>query len=367
MRRLPHFPGTLLLSLAVCVAAFFSFAVFAAEIRKDDEIVFYPGIAQPAKDGAWEVEIHGWVCDPEHAETEAWLFREALELKNGDRSREEERIFERRAHPFLVDNKEGRVVSIRIGKDTFALPKSRGNGHFTGKVLLSAAQVAEARDRGDDSIWRIPFRAVMPKGDRRQFRGEAVCIGDEGISVISDFDDTIKVSEAMNKKALMRNTFHRPFEPVEGMSAVYRRWAEKKGAMFHLVSASPWQLYGPIKDFLYSQDFPASTVHLKAVRWKDRSLMALFQSPGDYKRKAIPPLIERFPNRNFVLVGDSGQNDPEAYAEMARKYPKQVVKILIRDVTGEAADAPRYRETFKGLPAEKWQIFREPDEIRGAF
>lgn len=65
-----------------------------------------------------------------------------------------------------------------------------------------------------------------------------------------------------------------------------------------------------------------------------------------------------------MLVGDSGEKDPEIYAALARKYPHSVARICIRDVTGEARAAERYRMLFKDLPPGTWTIFREPDEIK---
>ena len=38
----------------------------------------------------------------------------------------------------------------------------------------------------------------------------------QGISVISDIDDTIKISEVLDKVRLLANTFIHPFKPVPG-------------------------------------------------------------------------------------------------------------------------------------------------------
>lgn len=35
---------------------------------------------------------------------------------------------------------------------------------------------------------------------------------------------------------------------------------------------------------------------------------------------------------NFVLIGDSGQEDPKIYREIVRKYPERILAIYIRDV-----------------------------------
>jgi phosphatidate phosphatase APP1 len=188
-----------------------------------------------------------------------------------------------------------------------------------------------------------------------------------GLSVISDIDDTIKISNVRDRGSLLRNTFCRPFEPVKGMAEVYQSWAQPADAQFHYVSASPWQLYLPLSEFLRTNSFPAGTFAMKTFRAKDSSFLQLFVSPERYKLKTIEPLFTRFPKRQFVLVGDSGEKDPEAYGVIARRHPSQVRRVLIRDVTNENADSIRYQKAFGGLPGELWQIFKEPAEIRDAI
>jgi len=70
-------------------------------------------------------------------------------------------------------------------------------------------------------------------------------------------------------------------------------------------------------------------------------------------------LIECCRQRRFILIGDSGEADPEIYASIARRYPQQVIRIFIRDVTGEGEKARRYQKTFKGLPKSLWTVFRD--------
>ena len=62
-----------------------------------------------------------------------------------------------------------------------------------------------------------------------------------------------------------------------------------------------------------------------------------------------------------MLVGDTGEQDPSIYAGLARDYP-QVSRIFIRNVTQQSTDA--FRETFQGLPFDRWQIFLDPSEIK---
>ena len=94
--------------------------------------------------------------------------------------------------------------------------------------------------------------------------------------------------------------------------------------------------------------------------------LLLFQSPIEYKQPILSGLIAQFPQRRFVLIGDSGEKDPEVYAAVYRVHPQQVAGIYIRDVTGEARDAPRYQTAFTGIPADRWTIFTDPATLPAA-
>ena len=63
----------------------------------------------------------------------------------------------------------------------------------------------------------------------------------QGVSVISDIDDTVKISNVLSKRLLLKHTFYSYFKPVDGMSELYQKWSEQQ-CQFHYVSASPWQL-----------------------------------------------------------------------------------------------------------------------------
>ncbi|MDQ3604874.1 MAG: App1 family protein, partial [Gemmatimonadota bacterium] len=48
--------------------------------------------------------------------------------------------------------------------------------------------------------------------------------------------------------------------------------------------------------------------------------------------------FDTHPDLDWVLIGDSGQQDPEIYREAVREYPGRVRAIYIRDVTNPARD-----------------------------
>ncbi|KAI7884280.1 hypothetical protein K492DRAFT_125198, partial [Lichtheimia hyalospora FSU 10163] len=55
-------------------------------------------------------------------------------------------------------------------------------------------------------------------------------------------------------------------------------------------------------------------------------------------------IVKDFPKRKFILVGDSGERDPEIYRMLYDRFPDQIIKIFIHDVTSERAKRADQRE-----------------------
>jgi phosphatidate phosphatase APP1 len=106
-------------------------------------------------------------------------------------------------------------------------------------------------------------------------------------------------------------------------------------------------------------------MHLKHFRLKDPTALNLLLSQEQTKVEAIEPMLAAFPGRRFVLVGDSGEEDPEIYGKIARKYGRQIAAILIRNVTDEAAADERFRRAFEGIEPQRWELFRRPAQLEG--
>jgi phosphatidate phosphatase APP1 len=240
------------------------------------------------------------------------------------------------------------------------LPVSAKTGHFQGTIAVSKEETKHLTDG------LLPIKVSAPDG--RSFRGEVHLVPSTGLSVISDIDDTIKISNVKDKKSLLRNTFLEDFKEVPGMAQIYDQWKCNHGAKFHFVSSSPYQLYDELETFRKRAGFPAATFHLKRIRPKDyKILLKLFASPLKAKIATITSIIDRFPGRTFVLVGDSGEKDPEVYGNLARMYPKQIVQVYIRNVSSagkEGFDDDRMEAAFAGVPLDKWSLFDDATEIQ---
>ena len=147
------------------------------------------------------------------------------------------------------------------------------------------------------------------------------------------------------------------------MAELYQQWSAE-GAAFHYVSSSPWQLYGPLSELLCAANFPMGSFHLRSIRFRDPSVLRLFVSRKRNKSHVIRTIFRIFSGRRFVLVGDSGEKDPEIYGAIARKFPSQIQRILIRRVEGRPWTRQRCQRAFRDIPRDRWQTFRVPTQIR---
>lgn len=326
-------------------------------VRADERVVLFPSLVVRAQArAAWIVDVHGWIFEPEESSSKREAVMEALReevaLPDDASARA---AFEQRVRSFIVDNESGKQLTVSIGGRLAELPASADDGHFFGQLELTDADVA-----GHGAA--LPVRAILPPGDDRDFSTHAVVDPGRGILLISDIDDTVKITEVTDKKRLLLNTFTAPFRHVPGMAELYQQWLDAGGHL-HFLSGSPWQLYEPLSVMLERAGFPKATFHLKRFNLGDRTMFDLLADPEAMKVTAIEATLARLPGRPVVLVGDSGEKDPEVYGRVARAHAERVRRIAIRDVTGEPRAAPRYQAAFQGVPDDRWFLFTDPKEL----
>lgn len=331
----------------------------ASDIKSDEQVILFTTNAHLVDGGtSWEAPVHGWIFEPEEDSIWRSAFASAFVKSLGlDESAIREETFRKRAAMFLVDNERNKILTINIGTQQVRSEKSKPNGHFFARAQVSSEEV------GSDCSRCVNISIVTPSEDVRQFSGRIQLIGESGISVVSDIDDTIKVSDVSDKQELIKNTFIKPFQAVSGMPEIYSSW-EKQGAAFHYVSSSPWQLYPFLNEFIENSALPRGSFHLKQFRIKDQSFFDLFASPMESKVPTISGIIKQYPERRFVLVGDSGEEDPEVYARIFRTHKDQIHHICIRNVTNESAESQRYKDTFSGISPDLWTVFEEPSDLK---
>lgn len=348
----PGFPIAQLTALLLALQLPFGLAL-GSPLKSDEQVIFLPTAAQLSNDGThWIVPVHAWIFEPECELFQGKGLATLAAALGIEQGAARSKIFRERAAWFLVDNERGKRISLNIDPESRRLGPSQVNGHLFAEVRL------ERRSAGPElqPYW-LQYAVQLPKTDQRIFAGQALMVPNKGLSVISDIDDTVKVSNVRDKKALLENTFLKPFVPAPGMAALYQELAGR-GATFHYVSSSPWQLYPPLRDFFNDVGLPDGSFHLKSFRFKDESFFNLFKSSRNTKPPEIETLLVKFPERDFILIGDSGEADPEIYGDIARRYPGRVRAILIRNVTAESAGDSRYVDgAFRDLPPDLWLVF----------
>ncbi len=336
-----------------------------SDVRKDDCVVLFPSLGRLEPDGkAWNIDIHGDV----YARGRVGLGKRILLklLQRAMRASDEAfqtPLFQQRIDRFLANDITGRRLAVQVGGRSFDVPKrSAGNGHFFATLRLNLEEAEQlASPPVHNQVW-LPFQLALPAADDRRVAGAVQLLPPEGISIISDIDDTIKLSQVANKRTLLNNTFLKEYELVPGMVPLLQQW-QSLGAGFHYVSSSPWQLYQQLASFFAKEGLPQGSFHLRAFRLRDHLIRRILLMRRSGKATYIRHILKSYPNRKFVLVGDSGEADPEIYAAMAAKFPDQVAKILIRRVPAEKFDSRRITRLMRTFPAKLTTVFEDVAEI----
>jgi len=152
------------------------------------------------------------------------------------------------------------------------------------------------------------------------------------VGVISDFDDTLVISNVPSKLKLLKNTLTKNYKQrvlVSKTAKTIKDILQKKpNAPFIVVSGSPYQLYNPIKKFLSYHKFPKPIILLKQIHGDNKESNNQFK----YKVAKIERIFKQFPNTKWYMFGDSGEKDAEVYRFFKAKYPNRVISFDIREV-----------------------------------
>ncbi len=240
--------------------------------------------------------------------------------------------FYERIEGFLATPENRRRMYVEIDGVHYRLRKrSRSSGLFSSRLDLPDGAFTNVMQPGASGFATAPIQLNVVGSESISGVGQVFLASPTGLSVISDIDDTIKSTCVTSRREMLAQTFLRPFTAIDGMAEVYRHW-KSDGVLFHYVSSSPWQIYSPLQQFLREHDFPDGSMHLRWFRLRDEMFKRWRLLRRKSKGGVIVSMIKRMPDRRFMLVGDSGERDPEIYAKIAAKFKDQVGMVLIRDL-----------------------------------
>jgi phosphatidate phosphatase APP1 len=207
------------------------------------------------------------------------------------------------------------------------------------------ARLELATPLADKPAWHeVTLELTWPRR-RRQGQvlatGRVLVPGNASYAVVSDMDDTVIHSGVtrlltMLKVALLSNAHTRlPFEGVPAFYRALQRGPDGRGwnPIFY-VSGSPWNLADMLEDFMDLHGVPRGPLFLR-----DWSPLTVKGGTRRHKLEVIDGLMDLYPDLPFVLIGDSGEHDPEIYREVVLAHPGRVRAVYIRDVTSGARKA----------------------------
>ena len=188
--------------------------------------------------------------------------------------------------------------------------------------------------------------------------------------MISDIDDTVlwtNVTNKLNMALMLARSNAHTRKPFKGVAAFYR--ALRQGAsgnednpVFY-VSSSPWHLFGPLVEFLRLQGIPVGPLLLRELGVRE---VFKLTSHGNHKLEKIELILSYYPDMQFVLIGDSGEQDPEIYTEVVRRHPKQVKVIYIRNVNPDPMRIEALDKLIEEVSATGTQLILAPDSVFAA-
>ena len=192
----------------------------------------------------------------------------------------------------------------------------------------------------------------------------AYLVPPQGITIISDIDDILRVTKIYEPVTGILNTFARPFTPWMNMPSIYANWSRtltNPQVHFHYLTTTPEQVTRNYEEFIFA-NYPAGSFDTRPLNFSnvDETLKV--------RMYHLQRVFETFPNRKMVLVADTSNSDVMSdYPTLAHTYPSQVACILLRNTSAtDSGDRfPYDTSKFQGLNQSQYMFFLTPDDLTG--
>lgn len=232
-------------------------------------------------------------------------------------------------------------LQINVGGTSYsATSDDDGNFKLQVKNLPTALALQPGLVPVSVTVTKVPGRNTA-KLKIREGQGSIYIYDDKMpfTAIVSDVDDTIVKTYVTDKRkligAVLLKNAHQ-LEPVDGAAAAYQRAKSSGVSGYFYLSGSPQNFYLRIQSYLSHQKFPAGPLLLKNLG-DDNMTKQL-----GYKLERLEGLLQVLPSMNVIVIGDSGEHDPEIFAELKKKHPDRVVGIVIRKTPGSNVTASRF-------------------------
>jgi phosphatidate phosphatase APP1 len=280
------------------------------DIKSDDTVWLMDNVAFKSQDkDEWQAEFVVAVFEQHESKSISDAVNgvaEKIGLANDDAAK---KTIESRMHAFLQDILPGRTVGAMFGGNT---PLSLGPGGHNG--ISSDIRLLPTAEDGT----RVQTVAQVPQGVTGMKTMTTVYAEPEGWAVISDIDDSIKVTMTSDPIGILRSTFVSDPTPIAGMPELYA-WIQQlisERSPFFYLSASPYNLY-PFLHAFREAHYPQGQIVLRDASWMSIPglLSNLTLGTHEYKVDRIRKINSWLPRRKLICIGDSTQSDPESYGD----------------------------------------------------
>jgi phosphatidate phosphatase APP1 len=116
------------------------------------------------------------------------------------------------------------------------------------------------------------------------------------------------------------------------------------------VSRAPWGIYEVLDEFFTQHAIPVGPI-LFLREWGVSWTSPLPRKAEDHKRELIRRMLALDHDLPFVLIGDSGQRDPEGYRQIVDENPGRVLAVYIRNVSRRPKRIREIEELAKAVAA----------------
>ena len=306
------------------------------------------------------------------ARTPRLIYKQLLPLANGDwvvlgkvLLLEDEQLvqnLDRQAFSNFFRHRGKRLeIQFQIGSNTWSVKTDDGGSFHQALSVASSGQ----------GLASVSARIKFPGYSREEdlaWNGPASPSG----LIISDVDDTVQVTNVRKKTSMLWKTFAIAPEKraeVSGTPELYRQMvmgtASQPQKLLAFVSASPMYLAPQLEAFFQSKGFPPHALFVREFGIKE-TLEKIDGKSGSveeiagYKDSKISWLLDSFPGLKAILLGDSGERDPETYSAIVSKYPHRIQAVIIHNVTGQSQDDVRYSGLKKQTRLVVW---KDPQQL----
>ena len=187
--------------------------------------------------------------------------------------------------------------------------------------------------------------------------------------IISDIDDTVMFTGVAEKLKMLYRLFVRKphrrtaFPGVASLyQALHRGESEKAERPILYVSRGPWAIYEMLETFFQLNRIPVGPI-LFLREWGISLRHPWPRRAEDHKRMLIDRMLTLFDELPCILIGDSGQHDPEVYAEIVKAYPGRIKAIYIRRVDKDPEREQAIQRLRDELVDSQCDLVLAPDSV----